>query len=318
MSARESTRARRLRRIAGVAAGLAGALALIHLARWSYYGELFPNTFYLKLTGWSVAQRFMPGLTSLFWVGCQFGVPALLAVWGVVERPQRRMMVLVVAIVGTLAFQVYIGGDAWSLNRFVVQIVPALAVLAASGACVLLRRTFGLRRGAMGAGAALVVAALIVAQNAAYYPSAFLLAPVHLTLENQRNLRIEAALQRSFSRDAIVAVGFAGAVPYFGDWRCVDVLGKCEAHIARLPVRPGRTRPGHNKQDVAYVVRAYQPDVFVNMLDPNVRGVETPYSAVVQTIDGDDVVFWVRSGSTKYRGGGELISAEEAKRRFVQ
>ena len=60
--------------------------------------------------------------------------------------------------------------------------------------------------------------------------------------------------------DAVVAVVWAGAVPYWSDRPAVDLLGKNDRVVAHGPSRGPRT-PGHNKWNVRRSVGELRPDV---------------------------------------------------------
>jgi hypothetical protein len=54
--------------------------------------------------------------------------------------------------------------------------------------------------------------------------------------------------------NALIAVAWAGASPYFAEqFEFMDVLGKCDRHIARTPAHKGEP-VGHNKWDIEYVM----------------------------------------------------------------
>jgi hypothetical protein len=58
-----------------------------------------------------------------------------------------------------------------------------------------------------------------------------------------------------------VAVFFAGNGPYFSEREGIDLLGKNDAHIARLPSATDPFIPGHSKFDNEYSINRLRPDV---------------------------------------------------------
>ena len=60
---------------------------------------------------------------------------------------------------------------------------------------------------------------------------------------------------------ATVAVSGAGGSQYWADRPAVDLLGKSDAHVARLDPTAPFFVPGHDKMDVAHSVGALRPDV---------------------------------------------------------
>jgi hypothetical protein len=69
--------------------------------------------------------------------------------------------------------------------------------------------------------------------------------------------------RRASAADARAADFRAGAVPYFSRLRAIDLLGRADAHVARLPAHAGATVPGHNKFDFSYSLGRLEPDYVV-------------------------------------------------------
>lgn len=137
---------RRIRTAAALLAAIVVPKAL-HLAfRWSFYGDVLPNTYYLKLGGSSLEDRLGRGLLTLGSVSTQHLFP-LLAVGAfllVLLFRQRRepvlrskLSLLAALVLVQCAYSAYVGGDAWEYmrmaNRYVAVAVPALALLAGLG-----------------------------------------------------------------------------------------------------------------------------------------------------------------------------------------
>jgi hypothetical protein len=85
---------------------------------------------------------------------------------------------------------------------------------------------------------------------------------------NRRSVKTGLELSRYAKPEASVAVMAAGTVPYYSGLRGVDVLGKSDRHIARLPPRGVGTTitPGHNKYDLHYSIETLRPDVIYDGL----------------------------------------------------
>lgn len=142
------------RRIAlGVGVPLAVAVATVLLAQRGYYGHLFPNTYTLKVEGFSVTERLHRGIVVT-------GKAAPLLVVVVIgallaarrpSAPERRatrgseVCVVSAALVATaVAYSTWVGGDAWEadqlLNRYVSVVLPMAMLVAAVGLGVVLDR----------------------------------------------------------------------------------------------------------------------------------------------------------------------------------
>jgi hypothetical protein len=129
----------RRRKAALLAIGLPLATVVAHEGfRLAYYGDLLPNTYYLKVAGVGLAMRLERGLASLASAGLiQLYAPVVLGAAGVFWR--RRSFgawLIVTTFLGQCAYSVVVGGDSYELemtNRFITPAVPGLLVLAALG-----------------------------------------------------------------------------------------------------------------------------------------------------------------------------------------
>ena len=77
--------------------------------------------------------------------------------------------------------------------------------------------------------------------------------------------RYGLALASATSPNASIAVGWAGAIPYFSRRPSIDLLGKNDPTIAHEPTRPVPFRPGHTKWDDNYSIGRLRPDVIAQV-----------------------------------------------------
>jgi hypothetical protein len=121
-----------------VAAVGAAALVAQTAFRVTYYGDAFPNTYYLKLGLIPLTTRVSRGVLV---IGFQLtmGVALLLVLGWFAYRSEvrRSALLLLVALAGGLAvYTVYVGGDAWEHFGFADRyLVPAI-ILLVPGACL--------------------------------------------------------------------------------------------------------------------------------------------------------------------------------------
>lgn len=110
-----------------------GVFALIPLAhllfRYTYYGDLLPNTYYLKLSGLTTGKRLEAGLNFTY----PFLISTLL-VWifaslNTIFNFSRGKLMLFSTLLIYIAYQIWIGGDAWNYWRMVTPIVPMGLIL---------------------------------------------------------------------------------------------------------------------------------------------------------------------------------------------
>lgn len=293
---------------------LAALIAVHSLWRWNYYGDTAPNTYYLKLTGWPLDRRLLAGMRHTLWTALQFGVPLLVAA-AALFRPRRWHFLLLGCFATLVAYQVYCGGDAWPLNRFVLPAAPALFLVAADGA-YRLARLFVAGARPVFALTAVGVLACLLASNAVKWERWLLLKTPDMTPDNRMNLRYHVGLEKLTSPEATVAVGYAGTLPYYSRRRCIDIYGKCEPNIARLPVTASN-RPGHNKMDLEYVIRTYAPDVVLHAVFATDRPPYNAYEALAIPVDGGEQLIYRRRASP-HVSGGRRVSQQEAVQMFTR
>jgi hypothetical protein len=128
--------------LAALAATMVAALgAQLAFSAW-YYGDPWPNTYYLKLEGVTLLDRLRRGVPALLIVVVRNLLPLVIAALFLLGRPRwltvRRPLVLFAAVIGVqAAYSAYVGGDAWEFmgytNRYLTTVVPVLSILAAAG-----------------------------------------------------------------------------------------------------------------------------------------------------------------------------------------
>jgi arabinofuranosyltransferase len=99
------------------------------IARYLYYGELLPNTYYLKVEDWPFALRILRGLYALvLFIYYSNWVLFLLPLSLFFFRRDWKVTLLLAVIAGQLAYSVYVGGDAWEehggANRYIAIAMP--------------------------------------------------------------------------------------------------------------------------------------------------------------------------------------------------
>jgi hypothetical protein len=252
------------------------------LFRQLYFHDVLPNTYYLKLTGVPLDVRIWRGSASLGQFA-RWHAP-LLAIWlaAVVLGRRERRLWLPCALVGVyMAYDVWIGGDAWELseialdvraNRFLAPLVPLLLLLLAA-----LVDRLGERVGwARAAPAALAVGLLaVMATNGLTPGQAGRQRWRQLTLRqaapdvgrNEGMVRRLAGLERFVRPGAVVATVWAGIPAFFSSYRMVDILGYNDRDVARQPAAIPLDRahwwlyvPGHVKWNEKRLLEEQRPD----------------------------------------------------------
>ena len=227
-----------------VALAFAVVYGAYFLWRFTYYGYLFPNTFYLKV-GSSLAgvARGLAYVQS--YVTERWGVP-LLAILGVLAVRQTWVRWLGLHALIHAAYVVYIGGDFYSGHRFLMALTPTLALLAAAGIDVVLQR-WPAPRTTVGLGAVVAVAALAVRWGTlAGGPAPLEIGPwADIVNLGVRQVRWLNTVKRP---GASIVLGDIGSAGFFADLRVIDVYGVVDPKVAHRHVPSlGQGKPGHEK-----------------------------------------------------------------------
>ena len=226
------------------------------LFRLWYYGLPLPNTYYLKLTGWSLASRLHPAMVAFYRFIRFYGLIWLAATWGAWVSRDRMVRALWLLGVPCFLYTLYAGGDAFGYRYFLpwLPIMFALAFLAPhwTGWQMPMWRYL----------AALIV---LVVSVALLMPFRFWTAdPFTMNL-----VRSAWFLRETAAPEDTIAVFAAGIVPYFSELHAVDLLGKNDAVIARQSIRSHQLKSGHNKFDFNYSLGDQKPDLVMPLAYPN-------------------------------------------------
>ncbi|MCX6019082.1 MAG: hypothetical protein NTZ50_11405 [Chloroflexi bacterium] len=248
-----------------------------------YYGEFLPNTYTLKVAGFALIDRVRNGVAYSAPFVLSMSVMIIVAVIGVLSRPRAREVLLLGNFGVALAYQIYVGGDAWPPYwRFTTPTTPLLTTIFVIAVDRLL---FRVQQRSL-VGAPLLTTIFVVAGLAASTWPFFLhrlklaTAPREFSSaagnadDNYRVkwLKKAMALREVLKEDASIGVISAGVIPYYSDdtqpRRTVDFLGKVDRKVASLPphMEPyvnlwtSLFWPGHNKYDLTYSIEQLQPD----------------------------------------------------------
>ncbi len=247
--------------------------------RYRYYGQLLPNTFYVKVSpggpaaqlmrGWRYLQTYVE--MHLTWlVVLVIFVPIIM--W-LVNRKGKHLLTfisyLILIVIAYTAYIVYVGGD-WSVGRFFVPILPAFYVLLVVGIAQMTK--FTPRLPAMISYMLFAVFMLaIFAASSLYGERTRFLEPFNAKLANEARITMGKWLRDNVPPDTRIIVDAAGQIPYYSELYALDIFGITDEHTAHLEVeKMGEGTPGHEKIDLDYMVWQ-KPDYFIiygNMLDP--------------------------------------------------
>ncbi|MGW5723907.1 hypothetical protein ACWEVP_47615 [Amycolatopsis sp. NPDC003865] len=202
-----------------------GAAAVVGAAyfvwRWRFYGQLLPNTFYVKFgnldSGWIWTKH-----TTLLLL------PLLLLTLSLVFRKATRAMggLLVATVAVTYVTYAVSGPTMDYLDRFADHAIPVLCLGAGIAVGTLKPRVVGVALGLVAVGWSAVAGATApdLGVIANYGPD---LQRAHIAIGKGLAEADVPAPARS------LAVTDAGAIPYYSGWTSIDYIGLNDAAIAR-------------------------------------------------------------------------------------
>jgi hypothetical protein len=256
--------------------------------RVAYYGDPLPNTYYLKMQGYSLVSRVKRGLTvyaqfiwTMNWL--LFAIPFVI----VLIRLDRSTSLLLLLFLAQSAYSVYVGGDAWEhkggANRFISSAMPGFFVifvytLDKIRAAVLALRGEQNRWIVLGTQLLLIPVLLAsigsfntLLERDSFEKWSLIKRPIFVA-GNEKHTIMGELLRDLTTEDASIAVVSAGAIPYYSDLYTIDLLGKADKVIAEMEPRSIRGisddedfRPGHNKWDYSYSIGELKPDIVVQL-----------------------------------------------------
>lgn len=247
------------------------------LWRYWYYSELLPNTFYAKgteVTPASLIEGARYVLTALI-------LPPSLGLWilGTLLFTRKaaftsaRFNYLMLSAASYCIFPIYAGGDHMTANRFIVPLIPVLALALYEALMVAATLPkFKHRRS--------LSVLLLIACTAQW--SSEKLNPLIADSAEYLGRSIGEYIEKSWPPGSLVALNAAGVIPYIAkDIKFIDMLGLNDKQIARRTTPDYdllKTKvPGHHKGDGAYVLRR-KPD-FIIMGPPEGTTIDLPWYA---------------------------------------
>lgn len=251
--------------------------------RFLYYGELLPNTYFLKVTGYPLVLRIARGLyvlkDVLNWL--LLSIPLITLIW----KKDLRLGLLLILFFSQILYSVYVGGDAWehfggsnryialSMPFFFISLLVSLSYLY-TFVCNYARKKEKVIKG-VGFLSLLVIFLSLHLKNDTMLLQALLLRSPQTVGENKQQVLMAQVLDRVSSKDATVGVVWAGIIPYYTERTYFDLLGKSDKTIARQKAHDlgegqvGLKRfltfyPGHMKWDTLYI-KNKRPDLFIQV-----------------------------------------------------
>ncbi len=248
--------------------------------RYWYYGHLFPNTYYVKATGvWTgknMAAEMRDSGAYYIWAWLNqtkllYALPiALLGLVAAKPRTPRFVLGLACAVIAAvyIPYTISVGGDFMGLHRFIMPLFVLAAIAVVLGLEWICARVPENPRGYVALGLATVVlGAFGFTQSQLTLKSMKwgnwaadhgIDTPAFLIVYTEDRAKIGAAMESCFRPDDFSIVGGAGAQPYFGRMRAIDVFGLVSERVAHEEPRR-RARAGHTKFASNELLAEYDP-----------------------------------------------------------
>ncbi len=231
-----------------------------------YYGDILPNTYYLKLHT-PLIYRLKRGLDyTLEHTLSVYYFPLIIGVFGCLIMRKLRLLYWLAPFGIMLAYQIWAGGDAWARNRFIIPVLPFVYIL---NGIVISKGIESFYQNKLSSKAVYTKTALFISLfliqmlsvNFSYVGELTYQSPLY-TKENRANLGRALLIEEIAEPNVKVAVRWAGLIPYYTDCVAIDLLGKSDAYIAKLEVHKNPI-PGHSKWDFQHSVMKLKPDIVV-------------------------------------------------------
>lgn len=231
--------------------------------RWSYYGYLLPNTFYVKVGG--TQTQFLRGLEYMW----NFGINHLILFSGLLgiiiaffntkkKRDQKEVLVISITLIYSL-YIIAVGGDWMPGFRFAIVLIPFLAISTIWGLSIIANSFTRLKLPSIITALAIFCGLCFILPKDSIYDGKSL-----VWYENDivnRYREIGRWINKNTPEHTTIAVSAAGVIPFYADRSTIDILGLNDVYIAHLPVKDlGSGKSGHEKFDPDYVMRR-RPDL---------------------------------------------------------
>jgi hypothetical protein len=284
---------RRIRAVMIGAAVVIITLAIYEFWRYSYYGSLLPNTYYVKVTG-PIRPRIIHAYRQLSTIAIFEGLLPLFLViafaWAAeirnAARGFRRLSEgirfdLIFPLVW-LVYWFYIGGDLY-WDRFLVILYPL-------GIFALLEFFAGNARGRI---LAYVVVALAMMQTVLPFRTDW---RFHYQFEKYDCWIVTGKFLGENFPGKVLATGALGKIPFFSGLYTEDMLGLNDPVLAHRPATVGDFDPGGMKFDPDYTL-SRKPDLIANWIQ---KSLDMGYDLTREKYEraGYQIRFLVYTGGT--------------------
>jgi hypothetical protein len=281
------------------------------LFRWFYYGSPLPNTAYTKLGG---------NPADVIPLGLQYVGKFLISGGGVlfacfilscffIHKRTQVAWVLFGQVLLQILYVVWVGGDFFLFGRFMIPVIPTMAILGGVGLFEVSKKIPAHQSRALAASALCLA---LIQTGGMYYRNQY------NDFENKKRGRADREqvanwVSRVVPENGTIAINVAGVIPYRTGLRTIDMLGLTDYHIARVDPdtkdADGVVFVGHFKHDGEYVCDRL-PDLVLTGAAELIRGqnlLEAANQPGISPFPGDREFLRAKACQGRYRPVGEEI-----------
>jgi hypothetical protein len=290
---------------------LSGALIFIGIIitqfglRNLYYGEFLPNTYFLKMTGFSVYLRIIRGAYYFIEFILKSGIVFILPFLFILKS--KKIFLFFPLITFQVLYSIYAGGDVWEYfggaNRYLAIVMPLYFIILA----LVFKKLSNLTKKSLVLN---LLIFLLIPINLFILNSAgkdmmrdFLgLTPHQIVGANKLNTQKALVINKIADENSTVALEWAGVTPYFSnEMYHIDILGKNDKYIARLESKEfikisekpfwDLFLPGHTKWDYNYSIIKKRPDI-ISQMPSNFKNLKFISDNYIEVKVGDDKIYY--------------------------
>lgn len=232
--------------------------------RISYYGNLFPNTYYAKagvidlITIVRGFEYLKDGIVSSSFNNVWFLIMMIfISIFTLLENTMLRYLPIVAVSLGQLLYVLTIGGDNLGFFRFILPSILMIYVLFAVGiAKIQFKYSSKLKLVSF-----LIISSILITLASItieQYPQ-----KIYTRIEYDHTRReIGNILNETTDKSTKIALIPAGIIKYYSNRYAIDMLGLNDYKIAHTDMNGYRGMPGHEKFNSEYVLER-EPDIII-------------------------------------------------------
>jgi len=257
-------------------------IAISHTTfRWFYYNDIFPNTYYAKMTGVSSIIRMQRGLwvTTIFVKKMSYFLFALPFIYCFTHFRDKKIWLLFSIFLTQVFYSIYIGGDVWEhwgyfANRFLCIVIPLFFILISIisyNIINVLTTNINIPNTIKKCAYIILITIIIIQLHSGFKKDLIknIICFKGLFIEIDKEIVLFGLkLKEITTPDAKITATWSGALSYYPDRFLIGILGKTDPFISHKKVNIKNYKgfiPGHNKWDYNHSIVKLKPDIVAQL-----------------------------------------------------